>query len=330
MKVPIETIRQTLESALRKRGVEEKMISFLANDYLEGELQGKQSHGLMAFPAFLESAQNMKGKNEKIIKETHSLIVVDADTLPGSYVGRCLSDQLIEKAKKEGLGVGYILNMMTWLRPGIIAKYVADKGMVSFVINNGGTPMIAPPGGYDPVVGTNPPGIGIPSEDVPILIDMAASKRAWGEARKAKRLGTHLPKDTFYAKSGGFAIDPDDAYSVQAAGDYKGFALALFIEIMTGSFLGRGMVKSEAPDNRDYQTRMRGAIIMIFDPNTISSLEKMEKENADFVRFIKNSHTLPGIDEILIPGERAMKTRRENLKNGYLEIDDELWNKIIA
>ena len=328
MKVIIEKIREALEAALRKKGVDEKMISLLANDYLEGELQGKQSHGLMAFPSFLESVEHIAGRQEKIIKETHSLVVIDADTLPGSYVGRLLSDKLIEKAKKEGVAIGYIINMKTWLRPGIIAQYVADKGMVGLVVNNGGTPMIAPPGGYDPVVGTNPIGIGIPSDDAPIIVDMATSKRAWGEARKAKRLGINLPEETFYSKTGGYAIHPDDAYSVQAAGDYKGFALALFIEIMTGSFLGRSMIKGETPDNRDYQTHMRGAIILVFNPQVTTSLDEMKHENAEFIRYMKGGQRLPGTEEILIPGERAASTRKKNFERGYLEIEDELWTKL--
>lgn len=330
MRVSIEKIREALETALKKRGVEEKMIKILASDYLEGELQGKESHGLMAFPSFLDSVERMKGRQEKIIKETHSLIIMDADTLPGSYIGRTLADKLIEKAKKEGVGIGAILNMKTWLRPSIIAQYITERGMIGLVINNGGVPMVAPPGGYEPVVGTNPIGIGIPSEKAPIVIDMATSKRAWGEVRKAKRLGTDLPQNTFFSKAGEYTVNPDDAYSVQAMGDYKGFALALFIEMMTGSFLGRPMLNDEIPDSRDYQARMRGAIVMVFDPDTLSSLEKMQKENTALVQFIKKGNTLPGVDEILIPGERAMRTRQRNFENGYLEIEEELWNKIIV
>ncbi|MBI4599296.1 Ldh family oxidoreductase [Candidatus Uhrbacteria bacterium] len=328
MQVPIEEIRKALEAALRKRGVDETMIPMLADDYLEGELQGKQSHGLMAFPAFLEGAKDMAGKQAKIIKETHALVVMDADTLPGSYVGRMLADKLIQIAEKEGVAVGYILNMKIWLRPGIIAQYVAEKNMVSFVINDGGQSMTAPPGGYDPVVGTNPIGIGIPTAPEPIIVDMATSKRAWGEARKAKRLGKELPKDTFYTKIGEYAVRPDDAYSVEAMGGYKGFALALFIEMMTGSFLGRTLQAGEAPSNQDYQCRMRGAMIVVFNPALTTDVEKMKKENSEFVAYIKGGQKLSGVEEILIPGERAAKNRAKNIEKGTLEVDDELWSSI--
>lgn len=328
MQIPITKIREALESALRKRGVDEKMIAILAEGYLEGELQGKQSHGLMAFPSFLEKTDELKGRVMKILKETHAMVFVDADRLPGAYVGRVLADQLLQKAATEGVATGYITNMRTWLRPGSIAEYIAHKGMIGFVINNGGVPMIAPPGGYDPVLGTNPIGIGIPSEGAPVLVDMATSKRAWGEARKAKRFGTDLPEETFYTKNGEYAVHPDDAYSVEAMGGYKGFALTLFIEIMTGSFLGRSLVKGEEPDNQDYQTRTRGAVIIVFDPSATTSLETMKKENAALLRFIKQGHQLPGVDAILVPGERGAKIKAENLNRGYLEVDDTLWKEI--
>jgi len=329
MKVSIEKIRKELEHALQKRGLAEEMISVLANDYLEGELQGKQSHGLLAFPAFLELIPDMKGKNAKIIMETHAYAVMDADTLPGAYVGRILADMLVNKAEKEGVAVGCIKNMKSWLRPAIIAQHISDKGMIGLVINNGGVPMLAPPGGYDPVIGTNPIGIGIPSENAPILIDMATSKRAWGEVRKAKADGSKLPEKTFYTKTGEYTVDPDDAYSVEAMGDYKGFALGLFIEIMTGSFLGRGFEKREKPDTRDYQIKTRGAMIMVWNPSLTTSLDVMKHKNQEFTDYIKTTHRLIGTDEILMPGERAMKAREKNLKNGYLEIDDKLWETIM-
>lgn len=326
--VPISEIREALETALKKRGLDEDMTSFLANDYLEGEIQGKQTHGLMAFPAFLDQAEKLKGREARTIKETNALNVIDADGLPGSYVGRVLANKLMKKSEKEGVAVGFIKNMRSWLRPGIISEYIADKGMVAFVINDGGVPMVAPPGGYDPVIGTNPIGIGVPSDENAILVDMATSKRAWGEARKAKRDKENLPEDVFYTKNGGYATNPDDAYSVEAMGGYKGFALALFIELMTGSFLGRSMARDEKPNNQDYQSKMRGAMIMVFNPSFTTSLENMKKENHKLIQFIKKGNKLPGVDEILLPGERASKIRAINLERGFLEVDADLWTKI--
>ncbi|MEK7076941.1 MAG: Ldh family oxidoreductase, partial [Patescibacteria group bacterium] len=161
--------------------------------------------------------------------------------------------------------------------------------------------------------------------------DMATSKRAWGEVRKAKRENSNLPKDSYYTNTGTFAVKPEDAYSAVPMGDYKGFALGLFIEIMTGSFLGREMAKNLSGDSiekSDAQSVTRGAMILVFNPAATTNVEQFKKSNSELIQRIKESHALPGFEEIYIPGEHALKKRARNIKNGYLEVDETLWRNI--
>ncbi len=332
MKLSIKEIKANLQRALIKRKLPKEMADTIAEDYLAGELDGKQSHGLMAFPSLLKSLEGYRVKEYKILEKKHALVVMDANELPGSYVGRRLADDLIEMAKTEGAALGFIKNMRTWLRPGAIAQYVADHGMVAFVINNGGKPMVAPPGGYDPATGTNPIGIGVPTNEQPIVVDMATSKRAWGEVRKAKKNNSDLPKDSYYTNTGDFATKPDDAYSAVPMGEYKGFALSLFIEIMTGSFLGRdmsvGLESNQSVEYSDAQAAMRGGMILVMNPAITVGLDQFKKSNAEFIKNIKRGHKLPGVDEIYMPGDRAGQERTKNIKNDFLEVDENLWKQI--
>ncbi len=333
MRIPISEIREKIKEAFIRRNFPEDAAQILVEEFLEGELQGRQSHGLMALPSFLENVGSFDKTKYKILTKKHALIVVDAGEISGSYVGRVVADDLIKIAADEGVAVGLIKNMKTWLRPGAIAQYVADHDMVAFVINNGGKAMVAPAGGYDPVVGTNPIGIGVPTDEQPIIIDMATSKHAWGEVRKAKKNNTELPKDSYYTNKGEFAVRPDDAYSALPAGDYKGFSLALFIEIMTGSFLGRDMGKNlgnnlKTIENSDAQSVTRGAMILVMNPAITTNVDQFKKSNSELIREIKKGNKLPGVEEIYIPGERAAQERKENMQNGYLEVDEELWRKI--
>ena len=69
--------------------------------------------------------------------------------------------------------------MDSWLRPGAIAEYIADQGYLAVVTNSGGGTAVAPPGGFDPVLGTNPIAYGIPTTDGSLVVDMATAKLAW-------------------------------------------------------------------------------------------------------------------------------------------------------
>jgi L-2-hydroxycarboxylate dehydrogenase (NAD+) len=325
MKVKITEIRKALEGALIRHGTPKEEAKIIADEYLEGELQGKTSHGLMAFPSLIKKLTG-KRKKIKIFKKTNALVFLDANENIGAFVGEKAADLAIKMARKEGLALILIKNMTTWLRPGTIAKKIADRDYIALVVNNGGKPMIAPPGGYEPVIGTNPIGIGIPTAKEPFLADMATSVRAWGEVRKAEKTGKDLPKNSYYDNQGRFAVKAQDAYSALPSGGYKGFALGFLIEILTGSLVGQLMGPQQMKG--DYRILTRGGFILVIDPRKITRLGEFKKANTNLVKEVKKSKKLKGVKEILIPGERAMKTRKENIKRGSLEVDDKLWAEI--
>lgn len=327
MKISIEKVRNRLESSLIRKGLNQRDAQIVADDYLAGELQGKTSHGLMAFPSLLKNFKRPTKKPLVLVK-THSLLVIEAYEELGAIVARDATDILFTMAAKEGIAAAFIKNMMTWLRPGSIAEYIANHKMIGITFNNGGKPMVAPPGGYDPLIGTNPMGIGIPTVDSPIVVDMATSKRAWGEVRKAKRFGTELPEQTYFDASGNFTLNPDKARSVIAAGDYKGFALGLLIEILTGSLLGRHMGKDL--DVGEYRTLTRGGVILVINPAIFRNMNAFQKENSKIVHDIKTSAKRKGVKEIFLPGEHAQHMQRQNIQNGYIEIEDSLWKALMA
>jgi LDH2 family malate/lactate/ureidoglycolate dehydrogenase len=159
-----------------------------------------------------------------------------------------------------------------------------------------------------------------------VVVDMATSKRAWGEVRLSDKFNRNLPKETYFDKKGKFAQDPKDAYSALPAGGYKGFALGLLIEILTGSMLE--MLMGSHKLKGDYRTLPRGGFILVVNPRKTTNLDKFKSANIHFMQEIKNSKKLRGRKEILIPGERAMRARKENLRKGYLEVDKSLWEEI--
>ena len=327
VKVKISEIQETLQNIIASKNsrlsVEE--VETLALDYLEGELQGKQSHGIAAFPAVVGNLANAKA-DFKIIKETESFIYADAMGGFGALVGRRIADKLVNKAKKQGIALASIREMKSWLRPAVIAQYVADKDMIALVVNTGGPPMVAPPGGREPVVGTNPIGLGIPTSDKPVIVDMATSSRAWGEVRMAKRFGHALPEESFLDKEGIPTRSADEAHAALAMGAYKGFSLGLFIEILGGSLVGMNMGQGEV--NEAYYTRNRGATILVINPALTVGSDNFKVANQNFISEIKNSPPAKHSNGVTIPGDRALKNKAFNLQNGYLEIDNDLWEEI--
>lgn len=329
MRVQFAEVKETLlKIILDKSKLSKEDAEILASDYLEGELQGKKTHGIAAFPAVIGILPQAHA-NYKILKETDSFLFVDAQGGLGAIIGRKVADILIDKARKQGVAYGVIAEMKSWLRPATLAQYIAENDMTAWLVNTGGPPMVAPPGGKEPVVGTNPIGIGIPTSDNPVVVDMATSTRAWGEVRLAKRFNHQLPGNSFFDKEGVPTLDADSAYAAIPMGGYKGFGLGLFIEILGGSFVGMEMGK-KGEVNEAYHTRNRGAAILVINPEMTVGKEKFKEQNEEFISRIRNSPPAKGSKKVTIPGDRARASKEKALKNDYLEIDDALWKEIVS
>lgn len=246
MKIRIEEARKLCEDILVSRGFPKNQVKFIVDEYIENELQGKLSHGLIAFPSLIESTAISKEKWQ-IEKESDSVLVVNGNNNFGLIVGKEAVDVICKKARKQGIGLAAIYNVITFLRPATIAKMIAEKNMIGIVLNNGGREMVVPDGSIDPILATNPIGVGIPTNEDPIVFDMATSKRAFGEVNVSKILGRFLPEQTYLDKDGNYTTDPNKAYSVVPMGSYKGYSLGLLIEILTGSLV-KCLLESEAQE----------------------------------------------------------------------------------
>lgn len=330
MKVPVHEIRQKMEAILAAKGYGEQDAAFLTDMYLGGELRGHTSHGLAAFPGFVN--QDFSGLEEpEVIKATDSTFFIDAKSNPGAIVGRRAADEAMKRAKDQIVGTALIKNMDSWLRPGAIAQYIAEKGYFTIVINDGGGASIAPPGGYDPVASTNPIAYGIPTADDPVVVDMATSKRAWGQVRLANKYGTELPPDTFYDDEGNVTRDPKKAHSVMPFGDYKGFALAFMIEMLCGSMLGMDsmfVVTDARGSNFGVRMLDRGGLILVIDPRQTTDMDTFKSKNSELISRIKATSKLAGHDEIRIPGEKAGRLEKEHLQSDEIDVPEEVWEEI--
>jgi L-2-hydroxycarboxylate dehydrogenase (NAD+) len=327
MKVPISEITTKMQSVLKAKGYAEADIPFIINMYLGGELRGHTSHGLASFASFAQSEPETH-EEPVVLKDTHALYALDAKGASGNVIGKRAADEAVKRAKAEGVGTVLIKDMDSWLRPGAIAEYIADQGYLAMVINSGGGTSVAPPGGFDPTLGTNPIAYGIPTTNEPLVVDMATAQHAWGQVRLANKYGTPLPPDAFYDDKGNITREGKEAHSVKAFGDYKGYALALMVEVMTGSLVGVPMmIESTAGSTFAGKLPRRGAVILAFDPANMVDSEEFKKQNSELLANIQKSRALPD-EEIRIPGVEAGKRKAASEASGTVDIPDELWEEI--
>ena len=103
----------------------------------------------------------------------------------------------VTKAKDRGFGiVGTYGSDTSTGAIGYWAKRVADAGLLGFVFTSP-LKVVAPHGSSEPIFGTNPLSIGIPSADKPLVFDMATSAmapRQFSARATSRRLDGHMER----------------------------------------------------------------------------------------------------------------------------------------
>ncbi|HBU06480.1 MAG TPA: hypothetical protein DEB09_00175 [Candidatus Magasanikbacteria bacterium] len=330
MRVKINEIRKKCEQILIKSGVSSKATKIIFSDYLEGELLNKKSHGLSAFvngvydiERILESSKTEK---IKITKDDAVFTLIDGQGQAGQLVAEMARKILIKKAKKFGIAMVGTYNTRAILRPGSQAEALAKHDLIALIFHNGGGPLVAPYGGIDPIISTDPIGFAVPTTGLPIVADMATSVRAYREIQLAKLLNKKLPNDAFINKKGEVTLNPDDAFAALPFGGYKGFALGILFEILTGPLVNSGFGLKN--NSKDGKWKYRGALYLAIDPSKFVNLNKFKRENTALIKELKNSKKMAKYQEILIPGERAYRCKAKCLKQGWFDVDKTIIEKI--
>ena len=193
--------------------------------------------------------------------------------------------------------------------------------------NIGSGQAVAPPGGVDPTLGTNPIAYAIPTENEPLEVEMATSKKAWGNVRIANKYGVELPEDTFLTADGSNAVYPKDAHSVKTFGEHKGFAISMMIAILNGTMLGNPLIIEADASNYSKPWPPNSGSITVYNPELFGGLNTFIAETQAGINSIKNSTPMSG-QTITIPGESSGSRSLKNKAEGKIEIAPELWEEI--
>jgi ureidoglycolate dehydrogenase (NAD+)/L-2-hydroxycarboxylate dehydrogenase (NAD+) len=320
MKISLKELSNLCTDILISNGLDSTEAEVIVEDYLDAELRGKFSHGLSAFSLAIGA---IEGRGKYVIKINDGpKVFIDGNHDIGHIVGRVALTEGIRKADLFGIGIVGICNISRFSTPGTFARFAAQKDYIGIVLEYGGKNFMVPFGGAELTLSTNPIAIGIPTENEPFVLDMATSERAIGFINLARMLNTKIPLDWAVDNSGLPTDDPANVLGAVPFGGYKGFALALAIEILCGP-----LVRTEIGKNGNLGKR--GALFIIISPELFhNKLLVFKKKVTNFLNEQKNAKKKNGINEIFIPGEKGERRKNEILKAGFIDIDDKILEEV--
>lgn len=241
-------------------------------------------------------------------------------------LGMVVMDRAVAEAVRSAgeTGVGIVGMRGTATSTGAIgyfAERAAEMGYVCVIL--GGTPKaVAPWGSVDAIFGTNPLSFAMPTDDGPLLVDMGTSAATWFGLLEAERLGESISPDLAFDSQGAATTDPGEALrgAIRAFGGAKGSALALFIEIMSGPFVGGAIAGDE--------THQSGNILIALDPDLFGFGADFSKRTSAIVERIRSSRPSTGVSQTQIPGERSRAAFKAAARQDRVNLDKGLFDAI--
>ncbi|MBL9092693.1 MAG: Ldh family oxidoreductase [Planctomycetaceae bacterium] len=318
-------------------GVADDEADLVAKSLVEANLCGHDSHGVMRLPYYLDcvtKGEVVPGARFEVTKESDSLVLADGHWGFGQTQARKLMALLIAKAKKTGVGVGTLIHSGHIGRLGEYCEQAAADNMVSMIMVNthGVARRVAPPGGTAPRLGTNPLGIGVPSKDGTLILDFGTSATAEGKVRVKKIAGQTCPEGWLLDCEGKPTTDPNTLYGtppgtiLPMGGNqaYKGFGLALMIEVFAGALSG-GVTIREKPINQNGNC----VFMQVLNPAAMGGAEHFKAEVDQLTEFVKSCPRTADCAEILLPGDPERRVFDARNKNG-IPLDDGNWAQLKA
>jgi LDH2 family malate/lactate/ureidoglycolate dehydrogenase len=209
-----DSLRAFCEEVFRSCGMVGEDASILAESLVQANLRGVDSHGVARVGIYvkrLKMGLTNPRPNVEVVQESAATLLVDGDNGMGQVVGVRALDLGLDKARESG---GVSVGVRRSNHYGAGAYYVqraVAKDTIAFAYSNA-PPTMAPWGGVDPYVGTNPYAYGVPAgEHRPIILDMATSIVARGKIILAAERGDSIPEGWAVDKQGNPTTDAREA-----------------------------------------------------------------------------------------------------------------------
>lgn len=329
--IPQTEMRDKFADILSRRGFDSKETHKLAGVFTQNSLEGVYSHGVNRFPKFIEYVDKdyVKTKGRLIKKSaTGTLEQWDGNLRAGVLNALDCTERAMDLAAASGMGCVALSNTNHWMRGGTYGWKAAREGFLFIGWTNTLANMPAW-GALNSKIGNNPLVLAVPYHKEAIVLDMAMSQFSYGALETYQLNKTSLPVAGGFDKEGKMTQDPSaiiETGRVMPTGYWKGAGLSLLLDIFA-TLLAGGLSTAEVSKNAvEYGLSQ---IFIAIDIKKLPNFPVINATVANIIEDYKTSIPANGNNEIVYPGERVLKIRNENLRNG-IPVHQKIWEAIQA
>ena len=336
-RIDCATLEHFMRAALIAAGVPRDDAAVVADVLIESDKRGIDSHGIGRLkPIYLDRIEAgilNPVTTVEVVKDQMTAAVLDGHNGMGHVTGVRAMQLAIEKPRTFGMGMVAVRNSTHYGIAGYYVTMATAAGMIGLTGTNA-RPSIAPTGGVENMLGTNPLTWGLPTDEpFPFVLDCATSVTQRGKIEVYERAGLPLPvgwvigadgrarTDTAQVLkdlgTGGAALTPLGGIGEETAG-YKGYGYAAVVEILSAALQDGAWMKALDGRTADGQPAPYplGHFFVAVNPAFFMGLETFRRIAGGICRELRASRRMPGWERIYTAGEKEWEARQDRLANG--------------
>jgi L-2-hydroxycarboxylate dehydrogenase (NAD+) len=341
--IDAKTLENFMKDVFIGVGVPKEDAAICAEIVIASDLRGIETHGVQRLKMYYDRIK--KGVQSpvtkmKVVKDTRTTARLDAGHGMGQVAGYRAMEMAIKKARKNGTGAIAVGNSTHFGIAGYYSEMAVREGMIGITITNA-RPSTPPTFGLEPLMGTNPLTIGIPTdEEFPFLIDCATSITQRAKIETLARTNTPIPEGWVIDENGEPLTDSKKILdgldkgtaallplggAGETLGGHKGYGYAAAVEILSAGLWGGPFLR----DLNNPKTYLLGHVFIAIDVESFIDLDTFKKTAGNICRALRNSKKAPGEERIYTAGEKEYYMEIERRKTG-IPINNSILNDLVT
>ncbi|RJF95478.1 Ldh family oxidoreductase [Noviherbaspirillum saxi] len=295
-------------AVLVNTGVPEADAHLLADSLVTAELWGHASHGMLRLPWYVERLRRgvMRPVTaSKRVIDNGAMVVVDGCHGIGQVLTAEAVEIGVERAQQHGISAVGIRNSNHFGTAAYFTREAAKAGCVALLATNA-SPAMAPWGGREKTIGTNPWSIAAPAGQRGVAVmDIANTAVARGKIYLAAERGVDIPNFWAADKDGVPTTDAKaaiDGLILPMAG-HKGYVISFMMDVLAGVLTGSNFGSNVAgPYDPDRESGC-GHLLITIDVKSMMPLSEFGSRIEALIAETKAVPKAAGVEEIYFPGE---------------------------
>ena len=309
-------------SLLAATGLSADKADAVARILVEGDLLGHTTHGLALLGPYLtelESGAMTREGEPEVLADAPAAVTWDGRRLPGPWLVLRAMAVATERARHCGTGTVVIRRSHHIACLAAYLKRATDQGLLMVLTcSDPNAASVAPFGGLDAAFTPNPIAAGIPTNGVPVLIDISTSATTNGLTGRLHKEGGRLPAPWIIDGHGQPTNDPAVLFKEPKGtilplggvdSGHKGYGLSLLVEALTGGLAGHG--RADAKEGWGATV-----FLQVIDPRAFAGLDAFTRQTGAVAQQCHASRPAREGSPVRTPGEKGLALAKKQREEG--------------